>query len=131
MQHLALNRNFAITTSKNSVFHNMNTIPVLYSPAPCRKRATALYHDYKYAIPGFADMDNTFMPSEDIRGYRIQNVKWRGPRFEFRLYSCGSNLIGRSRCRPSPGPFLLLIDRLYICQSTGKNLYFPMVPLFF
>ena len=25
----------------------------------------------------------------------------------------------------------LLIGCLYICQSTGKNLYFPMVPLFF
>ena len=31
---------------------------------------------------------------------------------------------------PSSGPLSLLIGRLYIRQSTGKNLYFSMVPLF-
>ena len=66
-----------------------------------------------------------------IRAYRRQNVKWRGPRFEFRLYNGGSNLIGRSRCRRSPGPLLLMIGRLYICQSTGKKSIFSDGTLLF
>ena len=66
-----------------------------------------------------------------IRAYRRQNVQGRGARFEFRLYKGQSNVIERSKCLPSPGALLLLTGRLYICQSTGKHLYFPMVPLFF
>ena len=58
-----------------------------------------------------------------IRAYRRQNVKGRGPRFEFRLYNGESNLIGRSRCRPSPGPLLLLTGRLYM-SIDGKTSIF-------